>query len=187
MHVILVLTCIGSSLRGNDHTYWETQHTSYVKAWVQWRLRVRDGPALAVEVLSYPSDEYMRWYRGITWFTSGNPANCDTHSVGYQPAGMDRRIMTSMLHEVDDMASVVIQEPPSSPSQMAVFAKKVQTIIRRCMVSIGGILGCTPHSTISSKRSLYNRRVVSRPWEHVPDRGARGVKRGAHGQPGHGA
>ncbi|KAI5652951.1 hypothetical protein M9H77_30138 [Catharanthus roseus] len=39
--------------------------------------------------------------------------------------------------EVDDMASVVIQEPASSPSQMAVFAKKVQTIIRRCMVSTG--------------------------------------------------
>ncbi|KAI5661433.1 hypothetical protein M9H77_20756 [Catharanthus roseus] len=38
--------------------------------------------------------------------------------------------------EVDDMASVVIHEPPSSPSQMVVFAKKVQTIIQRCMVSI---------------------------------------------------
>ncbi|KAI5673768.1 hypothetical protein M9H77_14132 [Catharanthus roseus] len=33
-------------------------------------------------------------------------------------------MMTSMLQKVDDMASVVIQESPSSPSQMAVFAKK---------------------------------------------------------------
>ncbi|KAI5659641.1 hypothetical protein M9H77_28434 [Catharanthus roseus] len=93
---------------------------------VQWRLHVRDGPALAVEVLSYPNDEYIRWYRGITRVYNGNPANCDTYSVGYQSAAVDRRMM-----EIDDMALVVIQEPPSSPSQMAVFAKKVQTIIRR--------------------------------------------------------
>ncbi|KAI5659235.1 hypothetical protein M9H77_28028 [Catharanthus roseus] len=131
-------------LRGNDHTYWETQHASHIEAWVQWRLCVRDGPALAVEVLSYPSDKYITWYRGITRVYIGNPANRDTRSVGYQPAGVDRRMMTSMLQEVDDMASVVIREPPSTPSQMAVFAKKVQTIIRRCMVSVGGPLGYTP-------------------------------------------
>ncbi|KAI5683821.1 hypothetical protein M9H77_05049 [Catharanthus roseus] len=41
------------------------------------------------------------------------------------------------VEEVDDMASVVVQEPLSSPSQMAIFAKKVQTIIRRCMLFIG--------------------------------------------------
>ncbi|KAI5666724.1 hypothetical protein M9H77_16577 [Catharanthus roseus] len=132
-------------LRENDHTYWETQHASHV--------------------LSYPSDEYIRWYRGITWVYIGNPANRDTRSVGYQPVGVERRMM-----EVDDMASVVIQEPPSSPSQMAVFAKKVQTIIRMCMVSIGGTLG-----------------LCHRPREHVLDWGAHGVKRGARRQPGHGA
>ncbi|KAI5678204.1 hypothetical protein M9H77_09154 [Catharanthus roseus] len=43
---------------------------------------------------------------------------------------------------------------------MAVFVKKVQTIIRRCMVSIGGTLGCIPSSTISNRRSLYNRHVA---------------------------
>ncbi|KAI5675437.1 hypothetical protein M9H77_06387 [Catharanthus roseus] len=31
------------------------------------------------------------------------------------------------------MASVVLQEPPSSPSHMAILAKKMQTIILRCM------------------------------------------------------
>ncbi|KAI5678333.1 hypothetical protein M9H77_09283 [Catharanthus roseus] len=92
----------------------------------RWRLRIRDGPALAVEVSSYPSDEYIRWYQGITRVYIGNPANRDTRSVGYQPAGVDRRMI-----EVDDIASVVIQEPPSSPSQIASFTKKVQTIIRR--------------------------------------------------------
>ncbi|KAI5655531.1 hypothetical protein M9H77_32718 [Catharanthus roseus] len=69
-------------------------------------------------------------------------------------------MMTSMLQGVDDMASVVIQEPPSSPSQMALFAKKVQTIIRRCMPS---------HHC---------------PREHVADRSARGVKSGARRRPG---
>ncbi|KAI5683404.1 hypothetical protein M9H77_04632 [Catharanthus roseus] len=77
--------------------------------------------------------------RGITWVYIGNPANRDTRAHGYQPASVDRRMM-----EVDDMASVAIREPPSSPSQMAAVMKKVQTIIRRCMVSIGDTLGCTP-------------------------------------------
>ncbi|KAI5675349.1 hypothetical protein M9H77_06299 [Catharanthus roseus] len=64
-------------------------------------------------------------------------------SVHQNPANRDTR-STSMLQEVDDMASVVIQEQPSSLSQMAVFVKKVQMIIRRCIISIGGTLGCTP-------------------------------------------
>ncbi|KAI5671710.1 hypothetical protein M9H77_12074 [Catharanthus roseus] len=42
------------------------------------------------------------------------------------------------------MATWVIEGPPLSPTQIISFAKKVQTIIRRCMVSIGGTLGCTP-------------------------------------------
>ncbi|KAI5681867.1 hypothetical protein M9H77_03095 [Catharanthus roseus] len=71
----------------------------------------QDAPALAVEVLSYPNDEYIRWHREITRVYIRNSANRDTRSVGYQLAGVDRRMM-----EVDDMASVVIQEPPSSPS-----------------------------------------------------------------------
>ncbi|KAI5659636.1 hypothetical protein M9H77_28429 [Catharanthus roseus] len=85
--------CYNTALhRGNDHTYWATQHASHVNVWHQWQLRVRDGPALAVEVLSYPNDEYIRWYRGITRVYIGNPANCDTYSVGYQ-SGVDRRMM----------------------------------------------------------------------------------------------
>ncbi|KAI5680587.1 hypothetical protein M9H77_01814 [Catharanthus roseus] len=101
---------------------------------------------------------YIRWYTAITQVYIGNPANRDTRAHGYQSVGVDRRMM-----EVDDMASVVIREPPSSPSQMDAAIKKVQTIIRRCMPS---------------------RR---RPREHVPDRGARGVKRGARRHPGRGA
>ncbi|KAI5682832.1 hypothetical protein M9H77_04060 [Catharanthus roseus] len=70
-----------------------------------------------------------------------NPTNCDTRTVGYQLTG------TSMLQEVDDMATRVIQGPPSSPTQ-------------------------------SSRRW---------PREPVPNRGALGVKRGAHRLPGRGA
>ncbi|KAI5682092.1 hypothetical protein M9H77_03320 [Catharanthus roseus] len=134
-----------------------------------------------VEVLSYPKDEYIRWYRDITQVYIGNPANRDTHTVGYHPAGVNRRMM-----EVDDMASRVIQEPLSSPSQIASFAKKVQTIIRMCMVSIGGTLGCT-----TSQHNIQQTFLVQpsrrRPQEPVPDRGARGVKRGARRLPGGGA
>ncbi|KAI5656572.1 hypothetical protein M9H77_25365 [Catharanthus roseus] len=95
--------------------------------------------------------------------------------------GVDRWMM-----EVDDMTSVVIQQPPIDSSQMVVFAKKVQTIIRRCMVYIGGTLGCTPlqHDIQQTFPVQPSRRS---PREHVPERGARGVKRGARRQPGRGA
>ncbi|KAI5672953.1 hypothetical protein M9H77_13317 [Catharanthus roseus] len=148
--------------------------------------RIQDGPAVEyVEALSYPSDEYIRWYRGITRVYIGNPANSDTSAHGYQPGGVDRRMMTSMLQEVDDMASVVIREPPSSLSQIPAVMKKVQTIIRRCMVSIGGTLGCTPsqHDIQATFPVQPSRR---RPREHVSDRGARGIKRGARRHPGRG-
>ncbi|KAI5678591.1 hypothetical protein M9H77_09541 [Catharanthus roseus] len=143
-------------LRGNDHTYWETHHASHIEAW------------------------------GITRVYIGNPANRDTRSHGYQPAGVDRRMITSMLPEVDDMASVVIQQPHADPSQMVVFAKKVQTIIRRCIVSIGSTLGCTP-SQHDIQQTFPIQPSRHRPQEHVPDRGALGVKRGARKQLGRGA
>ncbi|KAI5681249.1 hypothetical protein M9H77_02476 [Catharanthus roseus] len=43
-----------TQLRGNDHTYWRTQHASHVEVWHQWRLRIRDGPVLAVESPHHP-------------------------------------------------------------------------------------------------------------------------------------
>ncbi|KAI5647590.1 hypothetical protein M9H77_33595 [Catharanthus roseus] len=52
---------------------------------------------------------------------------------------MGKRMMTSILQEVDDMTSVAI----FISSQIVTIMKKVQTIIRRCMVSIGGTLRCT--------------------------------------------
>ncbi|KAI5677801.1 hypothetical protein M9H77_08751 [Catharanthus roseus] len=52
-----------------------------------------DDPVLAVDVLLYPRDEYIIWYRDITRVYIGNPANRDTHTVGCQPAGVDRRMM----------------------------------------------------------------------------------------------
>ncbi|KAI5667080.1 hypothetical protein M9H77_16933 [Catharanthus roseus] len=87
-------------LRGNDNTSWVTQHAIHLNAWNRWRLRVWDAPTIAAATLSYPSDEYIRWYRGITQVYIGNPANRDTRSHGYQPASVDRRMMTSMLQEL---------------------------------------------------------------------------------------
>ncbi|KAI5676867.1 hypothetical protein M9H77_07817 [Catharanthus roseus] len=152
---------------------------------VDTRLDLQDIPAVAVEALSYPSDEYIRWYRGITWVYIGNLANCDTRAQFYQSADVDRLMMTSMLQEVDDMASVGVREPPSSPSQIAAVMKKVQTIIWRCMVSIGGTLGCTPsqHDIRATFPVQPSRR---HPREHVLDRGARRVKRVARRHPGRG-
>ncbi|KAI5683131.1 hypothetical protein M9H77_04359 [Catharanthus roseus] len=55
-----------AEIRGNGHTYWGTQHASHVEIWHKWRLHIRDGPTLTVEVLSYPSDKYIRWIQKIT-------------------------------------------------------------------------------------------------------------------------
>ncbi|KAI5648627.1 hypothetical protein M9H77_34632 [Catharanthus roseus] len=52
---------------------------------------------------------------------------------------------------------------------------RVQTIIRRCMVSIGGTLGCTP-----------SQHDIQQTFPPVPDRGARGVKRVARRLPSRG-
>ncbi|KAI5654391.1 hypothetical protein M9H77_31578 [Catharanthus roseus] len=135
---VVTYPCIAASA---DPTYSgrPSCSTCHIEVWHQWRLHIRDGPVLAVEDLSSPRDEYIRWYWDITRVYIGNPANRDTHTVRYQPARVDRRMM-----EVDGMALGVIQGPPSSPSQIVSFAKKVQTIIGRCMVFIGGTLGCTP-------------------------------------------
>ncbi|KAI5659187.1 hypothetical protein M9H77_27980 [Catharanthus roseus] len=101
-------------LRGNDNTFWVTQHAIHVDVWNQWRVRVRDGPVVEyVEALSYPSDEYIRWYRSITRVYIGNPANRDTRTHGYQPAGVDRR----MMEHVDPHPAVVERGEGSSGGQ----------------------------------------------------------------------
>ncbi|KAI5654387.1 hypothetical protein M9H77_31574 [Catharanthus roseus] len=75
------------------------------------------------------------WRSGISGdIYIGNPANCDTRTIGYQPAGVDRWMI-----EVDDLATGVLEGSQPSPTRFASFAKK----------------------------------------EPVPERGARGVKRGA--------
>ncbi|KAI5672097.1 hypothetical protein M9H77_12461 [Catharanthus roseus] len=129
-------------LRGNDNTSWVTQHAIHIDAWSQWRVRVRDGPAAAVEALLYPSDEYIRWYKGITRVYIGNPANRDTRAhdgCGYEKS-VDDHLAMHGLHR--------------------------------------GTLGCTPsqHHIQATFPVQPSRR---RPQEHVLDRGARGVKKGA--------
>ncbi|KAI5654757.1 hypothetical protein M9H77_31944 [Catharanthus roseus] len=81
------------------------------------------------------------------------------------------------------MATRVIQAPLSSLTHIASFAKKVQIIIQRCMVSIDGTLGCTPsqHDIQQTFPMHLPRRC---PQEPVPDRGARGVKNGTRRLPG---
>ncbi|KAI5658711.1 hypothetical protein M9H77_27504 [Catharanthus roseus] len=112
-----------NTIERNDHTYWGTHHASHLEVWYQWRQHIRDGTVLPVEELSNPRDDYIRWNRDITRVYISNPANRDTRTIGYQPA-----------EEVDDIATGVIQGLPSSQTQIASFAKKVQTIIRRCMI-----------------------------------------------------
>ncbi|KAI5678599.1 hypothetical protein M9H77_09549 [Catharanthus roseus] len=68
---------------------------------------------------------------GAIWCRSFDCSQLPTHTlVTYR----DQLDFMPSDQEVDDMTSGVIQEPPSSPSQFASFAKKVQTIIRsRCV------------------------------------------------------
>ncbi|KAI5680679.1 hypothetical protein M9H77_01906 [Catharanthus roseus] len=118
-----------------------------------------DGPVLAVEVLSYPRDEYIRWYRDITRVYIGNPANRDTRTVGYWPAGVDRRMM-------------FCKESANYHSEVhGIYCRYLglHSILARYSIDISSTAIASPSS------------------EPVPDRGARGVKRGAHRLPGGGA
>ncbi|KAI5663675.1 hypothetical protein M9H77_22998 [Catharanthus roseus] len=99
----LVHVVVHGSFGGYTTDRGSLSHSTYLG----WRLRVKDGPAWAVEVLSYLNDEYIRWYWGITRVYIGNPANRDTRLVGYQPAGVDRRMM-----EVDDLLSLLFPADP---------------------------------------------------------------------------
>ncbi|KAI5658927.1 hypothetical protein M9H77_27720 [Catharanthus roseus] len=133
----------------------------------QWRQHIRDGLVLPIEDLSSPRDDYIRWYWDITRVYIRNPTLRDTRTIGYQPTGVNRRMM-----EVDDMATGVLEGPQSSPTQYASFVKRVQTIIRRCMVSIGGTLGCTT-SQHDIQQTFPMQPSHRRPREPIPERGAR--------------
>ncbi|KAI5662186.1 hypothetical protein M9H77_21509 [Catharanthus roseus] len=88
-----------------------------------------------------------------------------------------------MLQEVDSMTTGVLEGPPSSPTQYASVMRIFRTIIRRCMVSISGMLGYT-----TSQHDIQHTFVVQplcrHPREPVPEGGTRGVKRGAYRLPG---
>ncbi|KAI5676329.1 hypothetical protein M9H77_07279 [Catharanthus roseus] len=106
-----------------------------------------DGAVLAVEDLSSSRDDYIIWYRDITRVYIGNPANRGTH----------------------DIATGVIEGPRSYPTQIASFAKKFQIIIRRCMISISGNLGCTPsqHDIQQTFRVQPSHRRPGNPYPSV--------------------
>ncbi|KAI5652773.1 hypothetical protein M9H77_29960 [Catharanthus roseus] len=116
---------------------------------VMWRTGISADSILVMAL-------FCLWYRDITRVYIGNSVRHDTRTIGYHPT------MISMLQEIDDMATGVLEGPPSSPTQYVSFPKKVQTIIRRCMPS------------------------RSYPREPVPEHGARGVKKGARRFPGGG-
>ncbi|KAI5662920.1 hypothetical protein M9H77_22243 [Catharanthus roseus] len=99
-----------------------------------------------------------------------NPARRDTRTYG-QLAG------TPMLQEVDDMTIRILEGPPSSLMRYTSVMRRVQTIFHWCMVSISGTLGCSPsqHDVQQTFEVYPSRR---RPWEFVPEHGARGVKKG---------
>ncbi|KAI5683202.1 hypothetical protein M9H77_04430 [Catharanthus roseus] len=95
----------GTPLRGNDYMYWSTKHATHMEVWHDWRQHIRNVPLLPMEQLSSPRDDCINWYQEIIRVYIGNLACHDTRTYGYQPAGVKQRMMTSMLHEVDDMTT----------------------------------------------------------------------------------
>ncbi|KAI5658375.1 hypothetical protein M9H77_27168 [Catharanthus roseus] len=88
-----------------------------------------------------------------------------------------------MLQEVDDMPTWVLKGPPLSLTQYASIMSKVQTIICRCMVSIGGTLDYIP------SQHYIQQIFVLQPLRHCPqepvlEHSAHGVKRGDRQLPG---
>ncbi|KAI5667483.1 hypothetical protein M9H77_17336 [Catharanthus roseus] len=115
--------------------------------------------------LSSLRNEYIRLYRDITRVYIGNPANRDTRTVRYQNAGVDRRMMTFMLQEF-------CKESADYHSELHGFYWRYIGL----------------HS-ISARYSadISSTAIASLSHEPVPDRGARGIKRGARRLPDGGA
>ncbi|KAI5662179.1 hypothetical protein M9H77_21502 [Catharanthus roseus] len=70
---------------------------------------------------------------------------------------------------VDTGRGRCLEAPPSSPTKYASFARKVKTIIWRCMVSIGGTLGCAP-SQHDIQQTFPVQPSRRRPWKTVLER-----------------
>ncbi|KAI5668312.1 hypothetical protein M9H77_18165 [Catharanthus roseus] len=95
---------------------------------------------------------YIRGYRDMTRVYINNLARCDTQTYGSQPAIVDRRMMTSMPQEVNDMTMGVLEGPSSSPTRYTNVIRKVQTIICQCMVFIRVQLSrCRPRESVPER------------------------------------
>ncbi|KAI5673971.1 hypothetical protein M9H77_14335 [Catharanthus roseus] len=98
---------------------WLPYHDRGLVPFDLWRVEV---PLICYEIMEYHRPGCVMHQFAVSDNTRvyiGNPANRDTRTVGYQPARVNRRMM-----KVDDMATGVIQGLPSSPTQIASFAKK---------------------------------------------------------------
>ncbi|KAI5681552.1 hypothetical protein M9H77_02780 [Catharanthus roseus] len=81
-------------------------------------------PVLQPQLLQHVQTDLLAPLSAI-WCTSFDYSQLPTHVL----------LTYKGREEVDDMATRVIQGPPSSPTQITSFVKKVQTIICRCMPS----------------------------------------------------
>ncbi|KAI5650617.1 hypothetical protein M9H77_36622 [Catharanthus roseus] len=80
-----------------------------------------------------------------TWNSYHRPEMITLYSIGILHESTLRiQYVISMLQETDDMTTGVLEGPLPSPTRYANVMRKVQTIIRWCIVSIGGTLDCTP-------------------------------------------
>ncbi|KAI5650351.1 hypothetical protein M9H77_36356 [Catharanthus roseus] len=96
---------------------------------------------------------YLILIVGITRAYISNPANRDTRSVGYQPAGVDRRMMTFILQEwIRDITD-------ASPSRFRICPISISTsyiflVFRfRAPPPLGTASSSTPHQPISQASS----------------------------------
>ncbi|KAI5661876.1 hypothetical protein M9H77_21199 [Catharanthus roseus] len=114
--------------------------------------------------LSSRRDDYIRWYWNITLVYIGNLARRDAWTFGYQSAGVDRQMMFFLdIH--------------SARGRCHDYMGVGETAI------ISDLVCCTPsHHGIQQTFAVQQSR--HRPWEPVPECGARGVNRGACRLPG---
>ncbi|CDP04906.1 unnamed protein product [Coffea canephora] len=67
---------------GRANQDWSTTHRQYIDIWTDRRVHVQDGTV--IEDTTYPSDEYVQWYRERTVIYISNPSRFFAFPEGFQ-------------------------------------------------------------------------------------------------------
>ena len=81
--------------RGRANQDWSTTHRQYIDIWTDRRVHVQDGTV--IEDTTYPSDEYVQWYRERTVIYISNPSRFPAFPEGFQGDSARAQYLVSLF------------------------------------------------------------------------------------------